>query len=83
MSENISTIKPRQVRFVEKVDSHIRESAKRCHRSIQAEIAYRMELLIKLEEEKAMLSSSKNSEAQKCANTLGLLSNKSGKEIST
>lgn len=50
MSENISTIKPRQVRFVEKVDSHIRESAKRCHRSIQSEIAYRMELLIKLEE---------------------------------
>jgi hypothetical protein len=50
MSENISTIKPRQVRFVEKVDSHIRESAKRCHRSIQAEISYRMELLIKLEE---------------------------------
>lgn len=50
MSENVAYIKPRQVRFVEKVDSHIRESAKRCHRSIQAEIAYRMELLMKLEE---------------------------------
>lgn len=50
MTEKISTIKPRQVRFVEKLDTHIRESAKRCHRSIQAEIAYRMELLMKLEE---------------------------------
>lgn len=50
MSESISSIKPRQVRFVEKVDRHIRESAKRCHRSIQAEISYRMELLMKLEE---------------------------------
>ena len=50
MSEKISTIKPRQVRFVEKIDNHLRDSAKRCHRSIQAEIAYRMELLMKLEE---------------------------------
>lgn len=50
MSEKISSIKPRQVRFVDRVDNHIRESAKRCHRSIQAEIAYRMELLMKLEE---------------------------------
>ncbi|HHN4439067.1 hypothetical protein [Klebsiella michiganensis] len=50
MSEKISTIKPRQVRFVEKIDNHIRDSAKRCHRSIQSEIAYRMELLMKLEE---------------------------------
>ena len=50
MNEKVSSIKPRQVRFIEKVDAHIRESAKRCHRSIQAEIAYRMELLIKLEE---------------------------------
>ncbi|EJQ7162825.1 hypothetical protein N0M66_002727 [Salmonella enterica] len=49
MAEKISSIKLRQVRFAENVDSHIRESAKRCHRSIQAEIAYRMELLMKLE----------------------------------
>ncbi len=28
MTEKISSIKPRQVRFTEKVDSHIRESAK-------------------------------------------------------
>lgn len=50
MSEKMSSIKPRQVRFIEDVDRHIRESAKRCHRTIQAEIAYRMDLLIKLEE---------------------------------
>lgn len=50
MSEKIASIKPRQVRFVGEVDQRIRESAKRCHRSIQAEIAYRMELLMKLED---------------------------------
>ncbi|EMF7247858.1 hypothetical protein NUKP76_52770 [Klebsiella variicola] len=50
MSEKIAAIKPRQVRFVEDVDQRIRESAKRCHRSIQAEIAYRMELLMRLED---------------------------------
>ncbi|MDN0096552.1 hypothetical protein [Yersinia rohdei] len=50
MSENVSSIKPRQVRFVESVDQRIQESAKRCHRSIQSEIAYRMELLMKLED---------------------------------
>ncbi len=50
MSEKIASIKPRQVRFVVEVDQRIRESAKRCHRSIQAEIAYRMELLMKLED---------------------------------
>ncbi|ENH9681169.1 hypothetical protein ACY2GS_002030 [Enterobacter asburiae] len=50
MSEKVSAIKPRQVRFVNAVDERIRESAKRCHRSIQAEIAYRMELLMKLED---------------------------------
>ncbi|CQJ12654.1 TPA: Arc family DNA-binding protein [Yersinia enterocolitica] len=50
MSENVSSIKPRQVRFVEEVDQRIQESAKRCHRSIQSEIAYRMELLMKLED---------------------------------
>lgn len=50
MTEKVSSIKPRQVRFIESVDQRIRESAKRCHRSIQAEIAYRMELLIRLED---------------------------------
>ncbi|MDU1952833.1 MAG: hypothetical protein E6750_15695 [Atlantibacter hermannii] len=50
MSEKVSSIKPRQVRFVGEVDERIRQSAKRCHRSIQAEIAYRMELLMKLED---------------------------------
>lgn len=50
MTEKVSTIKPRQVRFVGEVDDRIRESARRCHRSIQAEIAYRMELLMKLED---------------------------------
>ncbi|WP_155395106.1 hypothetical protein [Hafnia alvei] len=50
MNEKISSIKPRQVRLAEMVDQRVRESAKRCHRSIQAEIAYRMELLMKLED---------------------------------
>lgn len=50
MSEKVSSIKPRQVRFIGEVDERIRESAKRCHRSIQAEISYRMELLMKLED---------------------------------
>jgi hypothetical protein len=50
MDVKISSIKPRQVRFVDVVDQRIQESAKRCHRSIQSEIAYRMELLMKLED---------------------------------
>lgn len=50
MSEKVSSIKPRQVRFIGEVDERIRKSAKRCHRSIQAEISYRMELLMKLED---------------------------------
>ncbi|MGX0011570.1 hypothetical protein ACUXKP_001197 [Pantoea piersonii] len=48
MSESVSPIKSRQVRFVGRAESHIRDSAKRYHGPIQAEISYRMDLLSKL-----------------------------------
>ena len=51
MNDKVSTIKPIQVRLQEKQRSRVVESAKKCHRSVQSEVVYRLELLQRLEDE--------------------------------